>query len=88
MSQILDCPRPGWSRRIYNETYSPLGNRETVTYPECDTLQPGCTGQWPRTVTSTYTKGRLTGVTGFATIGYHRNQTVNQVAHANGVTDT
>ncbi|MCP3994398.1 MAG: hypothetical protein GY722_04930, partial [bacterium] len=73
----------------HGETYSEIGNRASVTYPECDTGEASCTGEWPREVTSTYIKGRLTGVSGFASsIGYHRNQTLDQVVHANGVTDT
>ncbi|MCP3996496.1 MAG: hypothetical protein GY722_15785, partial [bacterium] len=70
----------------HSETYTAIGDRESVTYPEC-TGDVSCAGQWPRTVMSTYAKGYLTGVTGLASIDYHRNQTVDEIVHANGVTD-
>ncbi|MCP3998926.1 MAG: RHS repeat-associated core domain-containing protein [bacterium] len=70
----------------HSETYSEIGDRASVTYPEC-TGDISCAGQWPRTVMSTYAKGYLTGVTGWASIDYHRNHTVDEVVHANGVTD-
>ncbi|MCP3995358.1 MAG: hypothetical protein GY722_09870, partial [bacterium] len=63
-----------------------LHGHRSVTYPEC-TGDISCAGQWPRTVMSTYAKGRLTGVTGWASIDHHRNQTVDEVVHANGVAD-
>jgi RHS repeat-associated protein len=67
-------------------TYDVLGNVISLGYPDC-TLAP-CTSS-PRTVSSTYTKGFLTGVTGFASsLTYHPNQQVNQVTNANGVVTT
>jgi RHS repeat-associated protein len=67
-------------------TYDVLGNVISLGYPDC-TLAP-CTSS-PRTVSSTYTKGFLTGVTGFASsLTYHPNLQVNQVTNANGVVTT
>jgi RHS repeat-associated protein len=67
-------------------TYDVLGNVISLGYPDC-TLAP-CTSS-PRTVSNTYTKGFLTGVTGFASsLTYHPNLQVNQVTNANGVVTT
>ncbi|MCD4748598.1 MAG: hypothetical protein K8R59_04415 [Thermoanaerobaculales bacterium] len=42
-----------------------------------------------RTITNTYSWGRLSGVTGYTTsMSYHENGMLNAVVHTNGVTDT
>lgn len=72
--------------------YDALGSVSQATYPQC--LQGNCNGVVAGTpiVTNTYIAGWLTGVnapyTGSGTISYHENGMVNQVIHANGVTDT
>lgn len=76
---------------VANETfdqgfsYTQLGLPLTLDYPECTF----CTAALPRAVTNTYTHGRLTGVTGYATgLAYHSNGMLNTVTHGNAVIDT
>jgi len=68
--------------------YDLLGNRSRTVYPRCQ--HAPCAGTDPiRSVSFTRTRGRLTGVGGYATsITYHPNGLVDDVAHANGVTDS
>lgn len=60
----------------------------TSDYPRC--FAGGCppTGSPARTVTNSYSQGFLTGVNGYASIGYHKNGLVASVTHVNGVTVT
>ena len=68
-------------------TWDNLGNPKTITYPSC--LGAGCSASAPsRTVTNTYDKGFLTGVTGFASLTYQGGGMVRTIAHTNGVTTT
>lgn len=70
-----------------SQTYENGGNVDTITYPTCLTISCG-SAMW-NTVTSAYTKGVLTGVTGFAeSIRYAAAGTVSSVDHAGPVTDT
>ncbi len=64
-------------------------NPVNTSYPQCTFAW--CPSSSPRTVTDGYTDGALTSIAGFTTgigITYHQNGMVNQMAHANGVTDT
>lgn len=71
-------------------TWTPLGNVDTLTYPAC--IVGRCPATTSRTVTNGYTLGYLTSVASggltYATISYHLNRMVNQVARENGITDT
>lgn len=71
-------------------TWTALGDVDTLTYPAC--IAGRCPATTTRTVTNGYTLGYLTSVASggltYATINYHLNRMVNQVAHANGITDT
>lgn len=71
-------------------TWTPLGNVDTLTYPTC--IVGRCPATSSRTVTNGYTLGYLTSVASggltYATISYHLNRMVNQVARENGITDT
>jgi RHS repeat-associated protein len=81
---VAGCPSAACSSRFDHTTSR--GDRGDQR-PRCRTLAP-CTSS-PGTVSSTYTKGFLTGVTGFASsLTYHPNQQVNQVTNANGVVTT
>ena len=66
-------------------TWNDLGQTASTGYPD----DLGLGTDPVRTVSFTYTNGFLTAVPSFAgSISYHPNTMVNQVAHANGVTDT
>jgi RHS repeat-associated protein len=75
--------------------YNPLGQTETINYPQC--AFAACVST-PRTVTNTFTFGRLTSVAGYtgtvpgqaAGVGitYHPNGLLSQLAHSNGVVVT
>ncbi len=81
--------------------YDQFGNLASQTYPKCAssncTNSPGSQSPVTR-VDYLYQKGLLTGVVGYdfanrprnyaPSITYHINQTVNQVAHGNTLTDT
>ncbi|HEX3129810.1 MAG TPA: RHS repeat-associated core domain-containing protein [Thermoanaerobaculia bacterium] len=71
-------------------TWTVLGDVDTLTYPAC--IVNRCPATTSRTVTNGYTNGYLTSVASggltYATINYHLNRMVNQVAHANTITDT
>ena len=70
-------------------TWNDLGQPVNTNYPQCTFAW--CSSPSPRTVTDGYTDGALTSIAGFTTgigITYHQNGMVNQMAHANGVTDT
>ncbi len=70
-------------------TWNDLGQPVNTSYPQCTFAW--CSSPSPRTVTDGYTDGALTSISGFTTgigITYHQNGMVNQMAHANGVTDT
>ncbi len=64
------------------------GSPASVGYPRC--FSGGCPsfGSPARTVSNSYAHGFLTGVNGYASIGYHKNGLVASVAHVNGVTAT
>ncbi|MGH7339045.1 MAG: hypothetical protein ACREKH_01005, partial [Candidatus Rokuibacteriota bacterium] len=63
---------------VWNE----IGDPSSLVYPSRTGLPVG------RTVTFGYTNGILTSVPGYASsIAYHPNGMLNQVAHANGITD-
>jgi RHS repeat-associated protein len=65
--------------------YEPLGRVSSLGYPQCT----HCPAPAPRTVSPSYTQGRLTAVPGWASaVSYHANGQVHQVTHANGVVDT
>ena len=66
-------------------TWNDLGQAASTGYPD----DLGIGSDPARTVSFTYTNGFLTAVPSFAgSISYYPNTMVNQVAHANGVTDT
>lgn len=68
--------------------FNDLGQVNTLTYPRC-TFSPcqNVPGQSsPRVVTSQYTDGLLTAVTGYASIAYHPNLMVSQATFADGST--
>jgi RHS repeat-associated protein len=71
-------------------TWSVMGDVETLNYPAC--IVGRCPATTSRTVTNGYTNGFLTSVASggltYATISYQVNGMVNQVVHANGITDT
>jgi RHS repeat-associated protein len=74
-------------------TYDALGNVTSLGYPQC--THAACAAPAPRTVTFSYTDDLLTavgipgnGVAYAGSITYHPNLMVNQVAHANSLTDT
>jgi len=76
-------------------TWTELGQLASLTYPGLTPVNPGDTIPVPppsRTVTYTYTNGVLTDVPAYTGaspgITYHDNGMVEQVTHANGVTDT
>jgi RHS repeat-associated protein len=72
-----------------------LGHAQTINYPQCTSV--GCTSP-ARSLTSLYTNGWLTGLSGYtgtvpgqaAGVGitYYSNGMVKDVAHGNGVVDT
>jgi len=87
-TQLVTNGTPGES---FTQSFSwdSLGNPATLGSSRC--THTGCTGApaVERTTSYGYANGFLTGVTGYASsISYHPNGMVNQVAHANGVTDT
>ena len=70
-------------------TYTPLGDLDSIAYPQCTFA--ACSGVTApqRTVQNVYSQGFLTQVQGFApSITYNTNGLVYQVTHANGVVDT
>ncbi len=70
---------------IQTWTYDDLGNVTSMGYPNC-THSP-CSGSVPtRTVSQTFTQGRLTSIPGFAiALEYHPGGMVKRVAHANNM---
>ncbi len=80
----------GTTNEYWNQgqTYDPLGNVASLTYPDC--AFAACPSS-PRTVSHTYGNGRLTVVGGYASaIFYHPSGAVHQVNHgaSNQVVDT
>ncbi len=71
-------------------TWSVMGDVDTLSYPAC--IVGRCPATTSRTVTNGYSNGYLTSVASggltYATISYQLNGMVNQVVHANGITDT
>lgn len=87
-TQLVTNGTPGES---FTQSFSwnALGNAASVGSSRC--THAGCTGApaTERTISYNYTNGFLNAVPGYATsISYHANGMVNQVRHANGVTDT
>lgn len=82
----------GGQAELFTQTFgwTQLGDISTLGYPQC--AHAGCSVPSPRTVTNGYSNGLLTSVSSgavtYGTINYHINGMVNQVIHANGVTDT
>ncbi len=84
---------PNESFVLPNLTYDVLGNVTFLGYPQC--THAACAAPSPRTVAFSYTDDLLTsvGVPGnggayASAISYWPNLMVNQVSHANGLTDT
>jgi RHS repeat-associated protein len=78
----------GVLKETFRQTYAwnDLGDLASQTYPDCIAY---CSPSTPRSVSYTYTDGRVTAVPGFATsITYYLNGMVNTVAHSNGVVFT
>jgi RHS repeat-associated protein len=71
-------------------TWTVLGDVDTLGYPAC--IVGRCPATTSRSVTNGYTNGYLTSMASggltYATLNYHLNRMINQVAHANGITDT
>ncbi len=71
-------------------SWTELGDLDELTYPSC-VIAAGneCTGNPgpAKVVDHNYVNGFLTGITGYATIGYHANEMLASIAHANGVTE-
>jgi RHS repeat-associated protein len=68
--------------------YDALGNVILLNYPQCTVSACAGPADAARAVSSTYDQGLLASVTGYSgTLSYHSNGMVNQVPHANGVTD-
>ncbi|HEX4954100.1 MAG TPA: RHS repeat-associated core domain-containing protein [Thermoanaerobaculia bacterium] len=90
----LDPNSPGY-RFTQSFTYHPLGIPETMGYPRCTAAFATCADDPGTTTAPTvaygYTQGYLTSVVkdslNVATISYHPNGLVAQVAHANLVSD-
>jgi len=70
--------------------YSELGAVSTVGYPSCTFTRCTADGaESPRNVNSTYTRGYLTAVGGYASlITYHPSSLLNTITHTNGVVVT
>lgn len=70
-----------------NWAYTSLGRIGRIDYPTC--TSSGCAGvATSQAVTYQYTNGQLTSIPGWASsITYHKHGLVDQIAHANGVTD-
>jgi YD repeat-containing protein len=70
-----------------SQSYTILGQPASLTYPSCQgSVLCGSASQ--SAVTSAYTNGLLTSITGFGSLTYHPSGMVKTVSHANGVTDT
>ena len=88
-SRQTDVLLDGGLINTFNQTwvYDALGEVTSLGYPQCS--YPTACPATPRTVTNTYTKGRLTAVSGYASsITYQPNGMIDQVVHTNGVTWT
>ncbi len=78
--------------------YDGLGNLASLGYPQCTFAACSGVAASPRTLGFSYTRGYLTGVTGYTGtiagkaagigISYSPNHLVNQVQHGNGILDT
>ncbi|MEM7048667.1 MAG: RHS repeat-associated core domain-containing protein [Acidobacteriota bacterium] len=70
-------------------TWDDLGNLRQVTFPRC-TFFPCAGSDSVRAATSTYVQGSLTAVGGYpgvqATVSYHDNGMLQEVAHSGGIT--
>ena len=74
----------------HRESFDPTGKLVDLTYPTCTSADNGCGPPHPRTVSHVYEAGSgfLTGIPGWATeIGYHRNMSLRELQHANGIVD-
>ncbi|HEY0781755.1 MAG TPA: RHS repeat-associated core domain-containing protein [Thermoanaerobaculia bacterium] len=70
-------------------TYSPLGDIDTISYPQCTFAACAGVAASPRMVQNLYTNGFLTAVPNYApSISYSSNGMVYQVIHANMMVDT
>ena len=84
---------PNESFALPNVAYDALGNVTALGYPQC--THAACAAPSPRTVSFTYSDDLLSAVgipsnagSYASSISYHPNLMVNQVVHANGLTDT
>ena len=84
---------PNESFILPNVAYDALGNVTALGYPQC--THAACAAPSPRTVSFTYSDDLLSAVgipsnagSYASSISYHPNLMVNQVVHANGLTDT
>src|SRR6185369_404341 len=68
-------------------TWNDLGNLASQTYPDC-IASSYCGASSPRTVSYTYTNGRLTGIPNLLTsLTYQPSGLPSTIKHANGITD-
>ncbi len=76
--------------RIFTQswTWDALGNRTSTTYPRCTHSVCAASSVPSRTLSATYTQGRLTGLPGIVNaMSYHANGMVKRVERANGTAE-